>query len=238
MEKQYCVYITFYRGNKLPPFYVGFSTVKKVNNGYNGSVSSKTYKNVWREERKENRNLFITKILKTFNSSEEARKYEEFVQRSLNVHRNPLYINMSIGYTHFNMDKAFEDGSHHFLNSEYQSAVNKKRLSENTHQFCLSSFQREMSKRAHQNPNHPFHGGKFAKMLNADRLKNGTHNLLGSGEFTKKVIAEKNDRENVKKLRDLAKSLNLKLGTNWYRKPDVWINAKLDELINTHTKSQ
>lgn len=193
-------------------------------------MSSKNYKDIWKKERKENYKLFFTKILKTFISSYEARKYEEFIQRKLNVHKNPLYINMSIGYTHFNMDKAFEDGTHHFFNSAYQSAVNNKRIREKTHQFCSSEFQKEMSRRAHLNPNHPFHGGEFAKRINSERVKNGTHNLLNSGEFTKKIISEKNTRENVKKLRDLAKSLNIKLGRNWYRKTDIWINSKLKEL--------
>lgn len=32
----YCTYITFYRGSKLPPFYIGHSTIKKVEKGYRG----------------------------------------------------------------------------------------------------------------------------------------------------------------------------------------------------------
>jgi hypothetical protein len=39
----YCVYITFYKGNKLPPFYIGSTSVEKINNDYNGSVGSQKY---------------------------------------------------------------------------------------------------------------------------------------------------------------------------------------------------
>jgi hypothetical protein len=34
----YCVYLTCYRGNKLPPFYIGYSTIEKVKDGYKGTV--------------------------------------------------------------------------------------------------------------------------------------------------------------------------------------------------------
>jgi hypothetical protein len=40
----FCTYLTIYSGNKLPMFYIGSSTVKKVVSGYHGSVSSKIYK--------------------------------------------------------------------------------------------------------------------------------------------------------------------------------------------------
>ena len=43
----YCVYLTVYSGNLLPMFYIGSSSVKKIQNGYCGSISSKKYKNVF-----------------------------------------------------------------------------------------------------------------------------------------------------------------------------------------------
>ena len=30
----YCVYLTIYRGNKLPPFYIGYSSINKIKAGY------------------------------------------------------------------------------------------------------------------------------------------------------------------------------------------------------------
>jgi hypothetical protein len=40
MEK-YVVYLTTYSGNKMPPYYVGSTGAKNIENGYVGSVVSK-----------------------------------------------------------------------------------------------------------------------------------------------------------------------------------------------------
>jgi hypothetical protein len=34
----FAVYLTSYKGNKLPPFYIGSSSVSALNSGYHGSV--------------------------------------------------------------------------------------------------------------------------------------------------------------------------------------------------------
>jgi len=91
----YCVYLTVYSGNKLPPFYIGYSTIKKVKNGYNGSVSSKRYKLIWNLERQENPHLFRTRIINAFETDTEALNYEEKLHRHFNVPNNPMYINMA-----------------------------------------------------------------------------------------------------------------------------------------------
>ena len=59
----YCTYLTVYTGNKLPLFYIGSSTVDKVNKGYHGSVKSKKYKQTWEEELTNNPSRFKTIIL-------------------------------------------------------------------------------------------------------------------------------------------------------------------------------
>nr|CAI3971079.1 homing endonuclease [Ochrobactrum phage ORM_20] len=100
-KKPYCVYFTVYKGDKLPPFYIGYSTVRKVNYGYNGSASSKKYKEIWEEERKFNRHLFKTKILKTFSTVQEAMDYETELQSHFEVHRSPLFINMAVTSRNF-----------------------------------------------------------------------------------------------------------------------------------------
>ena len=95
MSTIYCTYLTTYRGNKLPPFYIGSSTVKKVESGYRGSVSSKKYKSIWKSELKQNPDLFKTKIISLHETSEEAREKELKLQKALNVVHSPLYINQS-----------------------------------------------------------------------------------------------------------------------------------------------
>lgn len=96
MNPQYVVYITFYRGNLLPPFYIGYTTESKVLSGYNGSVASKEYKAIWRRERAEHPDLFKTIILQRFETDVEALAREEFLHTFFDVPRNPLYINKAI----------------------------------------------------------------------------------------------------------------------------------------------
>ena len=92
----YCTYLTLYRGNKLPPFYIGSSSIKRVKNGYHGSVQSRKYNNIWKAELKNNPNLFETVIISTHFTREDALNKEYKLQKQLNVVSSPLYINLSI----------------------------------------------------------------------------------------------------------------------------------------------
>lgn len=92
----YCTYLTVYKGNRLPPFYIGYSTVKKIHEGYHGSVSSKKYQNIWLEEIKANPHLFVTKIVSIHSTRKEAAEKEAFFQRKMNVLHNSLYVNRTI----------------------------------------------------------------------------------------------------------------------------------------------
>jgi hypothetical protein len=64
-----------------------------LNENYNGSVSSKIYKNIWIKERSLNPHLFKTVILKTFDTRNEATEKENKLQKAVNAPNNPLYIN-------------------------------------------------------------------------------------------------------------------------------------------------
>jgi len=123
----FCVYLTVYYGNKLPPFYIGHSTVQKIKNGYSGSVCSKQYGKIWRKEKREQPHLFKTKILQTFLTREDAAKREYELQKKLKVHKNPLYTNLSINGKHFCIRYRGKDnpmwGKHH-------SAATKLKISE------------------------------------------------------------------------------------------------------------
>lgn len=68
----YCIYLTVYHGNKLPPFYIGYSTVKKVLNGYRGSVCSIAYKEIYLQELEDNPHLFKTFIISRCETKKEA----------------------------------------------------------------------------------------------------------------------------------------------------------------------
>lgn len=97
MSKPFCTYLTTYFGNKLPQFYIGYSTIEKINKGYRGSVSSKEYKQIWRYELSTNPHLFKTTIICTHVTREDAREHEIFLQKYFQVDKNPMYINRSIG---------------------------------------------------------------------------------------------------------------------------------------------
>jgi hypothetical protein len=95
--KLYCTYLTIYSGNKLPPFYIGYTTVEKISKGYRGSVESQNYKAIWRSEQKVNPHLFKTVIRTTHSSKAEAIAREVSFQKALKILQNPLYINKAIG---------------------------------------------------------------------------------------------------------------------------------------------
>lgn len=88
-------------------FYIGSSSISNVEKGYNGSVSSKLYKDIWLSEQKNNKHLFRTIIISKHNTRKDALCKEEKLQRILNVVKSSMYINQSIaavngyfGYSH------------------------------------------------------------------------------------------------------------------------------------------
>lgn len=120
---KFCTYLTIYSGNKLPMFYIGSSSVNKVlNENYHGSVTSKKYKDTWKQEIKQNPHLFKTKILKEFHSRKNATYHERKLQVKLNIVRSPMYINMAIASVNgfFGMD----------LRGKFVSEESKRKMSE------------------------------------------------------------------------------------------------------------
>jgi hypothetical protein len=106
----YCVYITYYNGEKLPQMYIGSTSIKKINSGYKGSVSSIEYKNIWEEEIKHNNHLFETKIISYHNSRKEALNAELELQLEYDVVNNQNFINKSLAKPNgfFGMDVSGE----------------------------------------------------------------------------------------------------------------------------------
>lgn len=92
----YCTYLTIYSGSKLPPFYIGSSSVDKVKSGYHGSVKSRKYKSIYELELKQNPHLFKTKILRTFGIRTEATSSEYKLQKNLKVVKSSMYFNESL----------------------------------------------------------------------------------------------------------------------------------------------
>ena len=93
---KYCVYLTVYRGSKLPPFYIGSTSIKKIMQGYHGSISSLKYRSTYKDELLQHPELFKTLIVKRFHSRKMATFRERSIQKKLNVIKSPMYFNMSI----------------------------------------------------------------------------------------------------------------------------------------------
>ena len=92
----FCVYLTTYSGNKLPPFYIGSSSIDSVlNKNYRGSSQSKKYGTIWKFEIKNNPELFKTAIISNHATREEAIIKELFLQKCLNVVKSTMYINQA-----------------------------------------------------------------------------------------------------------------------------------------------
>lgn len=96
MTNKFCVYLTIYKGNKMPMFYIGSSSVIRVNKGYHGSVSSKEYKRIWDSEIKNNPCLFKTIIISMCDTKNDAILKERFFQTQLKVNKSIMYINKNI----------------------------------------------------------------------------------------------------------------------------------------------
>ena len=140
----YCVYLTTYSGNKLPPFYIGSSSLKRINNGYKGSVCSNEYKFIWKSEIEHNPNLFKTFIISTHIDRKEAYLKEQKLQKSLKVVESNLYINK--GYA---LER--NDNTGKVLSREWKEKISKsskgKSKSESTKQKMKKSKSPEHNKK-------------------------------------------------------------------------------------------
>lgn len=92
---KYITYLTIYSGDKLPPFYIGSTSLKKHLNGYTGTVVSKAYEKIYKAEKKSNPELFDTILLEEFDSREEATSNELHYQKLHDVVRSNLFMNMA-----------------------------------------------------------------------------------------------------------------------------------------------
>lgn len=101
--KSYCVYLTIYKGNKLPPFYIGSSSIKRISkHHYKGSVDSKEYRDIWQQEKLQNPHLFDVKIISRHATRIEAFEMENKLHKKLKVVESTMYVNMTYAYEHPN----------------------------------------------------------------------------------------------------------------------------------------
>lgn len=105
---EHCVYLITYHGNKLPMFYIGKGMIKRIEDGYMGSVASQEYRKIWEDELENNRHLFRLQIVKKFETDLEAKQCEERLQRKLNVIQSSMYVNMAFSSGVFGISPSAE----------------------------------------------------------------------------------------------------------------------------------
>lgn len=93
--KKYVVYLTRYNGELLPRWYIGSSVEERILKGYNGSVTSKKWITIYKQEQQENKHLFKTRILSYHETRKEALYEELRVQKMHQVRNNNKYFNES-----------------------------------------------------------------------------------------------------------------------------------------------
>lgn len=125
----YCVYLTIYTGNRLPPFYIGSTNTHRISKGYRGSVSSVDYKEVFNNELKSSPELFLIKIVKYCDTRKRALIEERKIQISLNVINNPLYMNRCYAHHNFFGEESVALKKHRsqkMKNNKYNRAKGKQ----------------------------------------------------------------------------------------------------------------
>lgn len=131
----YCTYLTIYFGTKLPRRYIGSTTVKRISSGYNGSIKSKKYKEIYIIEQVKNKHLFKTRILKLYLSHEEAIAHELQLHKKYNVVKSNEYMNMALACPNGCFGRSIS-GSDHPLFGKTHSAETRKILSMKQKQNC------------------------------------------------------------------------------------------------------
>jgi hypothetical protein len=149
----FCTYLTLYSGNKLPPFYIGSTSVKRVEDeGYGGSVSSKLYAAIWRSERKAHPELFRTQILSIHTSRKDAFDKEQKLQLAVGAAKSPMYMNRTTANKFcdttgmkFSLESrakmsakakaAVKAGKHPLQNSKRHKDRSKVQFEQGTHNF-------------------------------------------------------------------------------------------------------
>jgi hypothetical protein len=118
-----------YRGTLLPPRYIGSSTVQRVLGGYNGSVKSQNFKEVYRREQQVNKHLFKTRILMVFETQIEAVEAELKLQFKHNAVRSERYMNCAYAQPNGFFGKDIRGDNHPFYGREH-SVNTKNKISE------------------------------------------------------------------------------------------------------------
>jgi hypothetical protein len=119
---KFVVYLTTYSGDKLPPFYIGSTNKTKALSGkYFGSIMSKKWKEIFRQELRENAQLFSLQILSEHETRSQAIEAENKLQHEFDAVDSPDF---------FNCAYAAEYGYFAFCNQKDQRERSSLRMTE------------------------------------------------------------------------------------------------------------
>lgn len=172
-EYKYCVYLTLYFGSLLPSRYIGSTSVKKVQIGYNGSVVSKKYKRIYTEEQRRNKHLFKTRILSTHETSHEARAYELSIQQKYNVVKSNRYMNMAYASVngYFGTNNSGEYSSQYGLRGKLNPKYGKKQTCEHVENARQTRIRKKRPKQSAVMKGRMFSDEHKAKISNSMKNK-------------------------------------------------------------------
>jgi len=200
--KEFCVYITKYSGDKMPPLYIGSrATCDVLHNGYHGTVTSKKFKKIWESELRLHPELFYTVIESTHDTRQEALNSEELLQRKHNAVDSDLYINQAYANKKFsNLGRKMSDETRQKMreaklgkkfSEEHKAAIGAARRGKGVGVKASAETKQKMSdshKGKHVGSKNNFYGKKHSeetKQKISELSKQRTHT-----EETKKRIGE------------------------------------------------
>ncbi|QIW87737.1 homing endonuclease [Agrobacterium phage OLIVR5] len=95
-------YVIICKEEGMPPFYVGHTSFRRfTEENYHGSPKSRKWKKKWNELVKDKPESFKRKILKVFETKDEAIEHEIEILSHFNAHKSDLFVNMTIGGNKF-----------------------------------------------------------------------------------------------------------------------------------------
>ena len=167
--KEFCVYLTEYSGDKLPPKYIGSTSIKNINKGYCGSVTSFMWKNIFKSEIKENRHLFSVKILSQHSTRIEALDEELRLHKLYDVVKSNDYINQSYACVNGYFGRSIKGKDH--------PSYGKPNISAKIRMILFNPMKNEIYR---------------DKISKAMKGKPGWNKGIACSQETKKKISEKN----------------------------------------------
>lgn len=96
MVKEYVVYLIHYKGEDLPPFYVGSSSMSRLEKGYRGSPKSIEWGALWEGARRSRPELFEYSVVSRHFTREGATNAERVYHEIASVVSSPFYANKAV----------------------------------------------------------------------------------------------------------------------------------------------